>query len=427
MELSRYLKFYPSKDGDSVLIYSTLRGAKLTVSSAFADSIRNLAVEGPHRETLLRLGILVPDARAEQEQLKSFFQLCDQNQATFRALVTLNLDCNLACSYCYESHFRGTKYMTEATADLVVQTLLDHPLAATRDINVDFYGGEPLLSVPLIRRISLPLQSAVRERGKSYACTLVTNGTLLNRSAIEELLPLGLIGAKFTLDGPPEIHDRQRPFASGRESFAAILRNLKEISGHIGIHLGGNFSRDNYRRFLELLDILLAEGITPDRLQSVQFVPITPTAGEAGLPEFSAGCASSSEPWLVEASLFLREETLKRGFKVKKPQVSGCMVESANQMVIGYDGAVFKCPAFMGWPDLSIGTLAQGIGEYRRSHDLGAWQNDACLECAYLPLCFGGCRFLQRLTTGSVRGVECRKELLDATLEATVRQDLAYS
>ncbi|UFS71935.1 geopeptide radical SAM maturase [Geomonas sp. RF6] len=422
---SCYLKSYPSAQGDKVLLYSTLHGSKLTVSKSLAEAITSGTVPEAHVETLQRLGILVPDRERERQQMMELLQELDRRNTLFCAVVTLNLDCNLACSYCYESPFRCSSYMTEETADLVVQALLNHPLAASRDLRVEFYGGEALLSVPLMRRISTQLKSAVEARGKAYSFSIVTNGTLLNRRTVEELLPLGLSSAKVTLDGPPRIHDQQRPFTSGRGSFAAILANLKEICALLPIQLGGNFSQEKYREFPELLDILVQEGISPESIAAVQFTAIAPKADEAGLPEFTAGCACSSEPWLMEASLYLREETLKRGFRVQKPKLSACMVESENNMVIGYDGGIYKCPAFMGWQDLRIGTLTEGVQEYAESHGVGAWKQEECLDCAYLPICFGGCKYLQRLNTGSVAGVDCRKELLDATLEKTLRQDLA--
>ncbi len=425
MELSSYIKLYPAADNpDSVLIYSTLRGSKLTVSSSLVEKIKSGKVTGPELETLARLGILVEDAAAEREQLRSIFELSNQKGRRFTTLVTLNLDCNLACCYCYEDHFRGKSYMDDATADLLVQTILDGPLAAGKDIQMDFYGGEALLSVPLIRRISQPLLKAASDQGTGYAFSLVTNGTLLNRKTVSELLPLGLSGARVTLDGPQDIHDRQRPFAKGSGSFAAIVANIKEVCGLLRVQVGGNFSRDNYRRFPELLDFLLQEGISPESLEMIMFGPIMPKAGDAGLSDFPMGCACTSEPWLLEAALYLREQILKRGFNTPRPKLSGCMIESENELVVGFDGALFKCPAFMGWPDMQIGTLATGIGDHCASHDLGAWKNDECLNCAYLPLCFGGCRFLQRLNTGSIAGLDCRKESLDATLEQFIRQDL---
>ena len=425
MILSRFIKIYPdAANPDMVLIYSTLRGAVLQVSRAVADALQAGTLEGEEHDTMVRLGILVPDAMAEQRQVAGYFDWANANARRFTALVTLNLDCNLACPYCYEDHFRGKSYMSEATADLLTDTILNGPIAAGKEVLLDFYGGEALLSIPLIRRIAGPLREAAARGGTPFSFSLVTNGTLLTRRVVEELQPLGLAGARITIDGPPDIHNSQRPFVSGKGSFDLILSNLKEVCGLIKLQLGGNFTRDNYLRFPELLDILEKEGITPDKLYMVQFSPVIPTAGEAGLGDFAMGCACSSEPWLIEASLHLREEILKRGWNTPKPKLAGCMVEFDNNLIVDWDGSLYKCPAFMGWEDLKIGTLSDGIGAYRESHNMDVWKNDECLECPYLPLCFGGCRFLRRLRSGAIDGIDCRKEYLDAALERIIRQDI---
>jgi uncharacterized protein len=80
----------------------------------------------------------------------------------------------------------------------------------------------------------------------------------------------------------------------------------------------------------------------------------------------------------------------------------------------------------MGWPELAIGSLKDGIGDYRVSHNLDLWRNDTCLDCAYLPLCFGGCRLLPLLQTGTFDTVDCRKDFYDATLQEFILQDLRH-
>jgi len=425
MDVSRYIRIYPdAADPDSVLLYSTLRGTVLQISRIVADALLDGTLAGEELETMTRLGVVVPDARAEQRQVAGYFEWANANARRFTALVTLNLDCNLACPYCYEGHFRGNSYMNEATADQLVETVLNGPIKDGREVLLDFYGGEALLSIPLIRRIAGPLREAADRAGTLFSFNLVSNGTLLTRPVVEELLLLGLAGAKITIDGPPDIHNRQRPFVSGRGSFDVILKNLGAICGLIKVQLGGNFTRDNYRRFPELLDLLAGAGITPDKLYMVNFAPVTPSAGEAGLGDFAMGCACTSEAWLIEASLYLREEILRRGWNTPKPKLAGCMVEFENDLIVAWDGSLYKCPAFMGWPELKVGTLLDGITDYRESHNLDVWKNEECLECPYLPLCFGGCRFLQRLRSGAIDGVDCRKVYFDKALERIVRQDI---
>jgi uncharacterized protein len=337
--------------------------------------------------------------------------------------VVLNLDCNLACGYCYEEDFRGNIYMSEATAQLLVDTLVGERISRGMDVSLSFYGGEPLLSLELIRRISEPLQEAARQHQVSYSFSLVTNGTLLNRETAERLLPLGLKGAKFTLDGPREVHDGQRPYASGAGSYDAILENIAAVWDIVPLQLGGNFRQENFRAFPRLLDDLISRGITGEKLVQVQFTPVTP---KAGCSEYASGCASSDEPWLIEALLFLRGEILAKGFPAPKPAVSACIVEFEDNLVVNWDGSLYKCPAFMGWPEMSIGSLAGEVADYSETHGLGNWKIDACLDCPYLPLCFGGCRFLTLLHGKSLSEVDCRRAFLDASLEQLLQQNLTH-
>jgi uncharacterized protein len=299
-------------------------------------------------------------------------------------------------------------------------------LAHGKSVDIDFYGGEPLLSADLIRYISGRLRSATEERGLTYSFNLVTNGTLLTGELARELASIGLKQAKVTVDGPRENHDAFRPFTSGSGSFDAIVRNIKAACDVVRIQLTGNYTRDNYRSFPLLLDQLLAEGVTPDRLALVMFAPITGTMAEYGLPEYREGCDSTDEPWLMEASLFLREEILRRGFITPKVRPASCTIEFNDTAVVNYDGAIYKCPALIGREEFAVGDLVSGIGDYRESHNLDLWKNEECLDCAYLPICYGGCRFLKLLRDGVIDGVDCRKAYLDATLESYIRQELKY-
>jgi len=422
MHLSRYLKVYPSQDRpDQFLLYSTLRGSLATVSGETLRSVEAGSASGAEVETLVRLGMVVADPDREKEQMRGMLDRVNGGNRVFRAIVVLNLDCNLDCCYCYEEDFRGNHYLSESTAALLVDTLVRERISRGTDVALSFYGGEPLLSQGMIRRISGPLREAAREHGVAYSFSLVTNGTLLDRGTAEQLLPLGLKGVKFTLDGPREIHDGQRPYASGAGSFDTIRDNIRAIWDLVPVQLGGNFRQENFRAFPRMLDDLIGCGITPEKLALVQFTPVIPKAGCSA----SSGCASSDEPWLVEALLFLREEILARGFTTSKPKVSACIVELEHNMVVNWDGSLYKCPAFIGTQGLSIGTLEGGVTDYGSSHSIANWQTESCLDCAYLPLCFGGCRFLTLLKGRNLSEVDCRRAFLDATLEQFLQQDFA--
>jgi uncharacterized protein len=427
MHLSRYIKIYPCPDDPGrILLYSTKRGAALLVPESLLASIECGSISEANRETLTRVGFLVPDTEAEKMELREAFAEAKNLGARFSAQVVLNLDCNLACTYCYEGGMKGRNYMPPETATLLAELAENEYIAHGRGVELSFYGGEPLMSLDLIFFLSERLQMAPTAKGTTYSFNMVTNGTLLTAAMVEKLLPLGFTGAKVTLDGPRENHDRFRPFVSGKGSFDLIVANVKEVCGLTDIQVGGNYTRDSYREFPRLLDFLLDNGITPERVSLVKFDPVTKSGGEFPLPEFNEGCASTDEPWLMEAGLFLREEILKRGFRTPRVGPSACMIENPNDLVVNWDGALFKCPAFLGWKNMSIGNLESGISDYTESHNMEVWKKEECLDCAYLPLCFGGCRFLKLLRDGRIDDVDCRRVFFDRTLEACVRLDLKY-
>ncbi len=428
MRLSTYLKIYPCPDApDHFLLYSTRRSSVVQVPGRVLRDLEEGTLSEADVATLVRLGILVSDPAAEREEVRNRLTEANRLSTRFNAIVVLNLDCNLACPYCFEEGVRGKHYMSSETADTLVEMIEREQFSSGREVSLDFYGGEPLLSRDLIRSISRRLGKSAARRGLPFSFSLVTNGTLLNRPLALELKALGLKGAKFTLDGPREVHDRFRPFASGRgSSFDAIVRNMQEVWDLMDLQLGGNYTRDNYREFPRLLDHLLSVGITPEKLLMVQLCPVSGRIGTPGIPDYKSGCDCSNEPWLYEASLYLREETLKRGFTIPKPRPRGCMIDMDFELVVNIDGAIYKCPAFVGREGFSVGDLRRGVVDPGTAYNPDVWKKPECLSCAYLPQCYGGCRFLKYVRDGRIDDVDCWRPFLDATLEGCIRQDLAH-
>ena len=127
--------------------------------------------------------------------------------------------CNLACPYCYAgAKSRGR--MDDETAESAIR----FALAEARDrgvgrLDVIFFGGEPLLELDLLCRICDRFAEAAS--GVEVSFSLSTNGVLLTPEVIERLAGRRIY-VSLSLDGPPEVHDRQRPFPGGRGSSAAL-------------------------------------------------------------------------------------------------------------------------------------------------------------------------------------------------------------
>lgn len=464
MILSRYCKIYPYKETpNSVLLFSTKKASSILVPGSMIEDIEKGNISEEEKETLLKLGFLVNDADEEREEMLGFIEELNSINKKFSAILVMNLDCNLACRYCFEGSRKGRFYMTQETADLFIEfvknkylhvynTLPSNPLIKgwehtpaplsrgdfssplmgndwgerrlLEDIKIIFYGGEPLLSTELIIYLSERLKSFAENKNIKYSASLITNGTLLTRNVVEKLKPLGLKIASITLDGPRNVHDRFRPFKSGRGSFDTIVRNVKDVCDMINVQIGGNFTQENYREFPFLLDYLMDNGLTPDKIPYVKFDPVFKESEGIAPPDFHDGCGSINEPWLFDAGIFLRGEILKRGFGTQKIIPSPCMMELKDSLVVNYDGGFYKCPGLIGREKFRIGDLKTGIEDYRVSHNLDNWKNEECLNCSYLPLCFGGCRYMKLVRDGSMEGVDCKKPYLDAALRDLVFQDI---
>lgn len=382
---------------------------------------------GKERKTLRSEGFLVESAGKEKQEMLRHFDDLNAENAALNVIVVLNLDCNLACKYCFEGARKGKHYMSAETADGFADFIKSRGLKGKDELNIVFYGGEPLLSMDLITHISEKLRAIAKSRKTKYSFSFITNGTLLNLRNVKKLKPLGLKAVSVTLDGPRDVHDAFRPFKSGSGSFDAIISNIRDVSRLIDVQIGGNFTRDLYSEFPRLLDYFLATGITPDDVSLVRFDPVIKESSEFAPPDFHDGWTSTGdEPWLVEARMFLREEILKRGFRTQEVTQEMCMMEVNDNLVVNYDGNFYKCPGLMGRKDYCVGNVKTGLIDYRVSHNLDNWKNDECLACAYLPLCFGGCRYQKFLQDGEMRGVNCRKEFFDKALEKYVFQDVKY-
>ena len=467
MELSRYLKIYPSANNPrNVILYSTKNAAIVELPRKTAERLPHVDLSYEDRKTLAQAGFLVKDAEKEKQEFLPYIDELNGLNKTLSIKLVMNLDCNLACRYCFEGKRKGSHFMTKKTADDFIgfvkkritassncavsfpqamrvgnlsgreerfrtsrndgqRSGLGRDRAGIKELLITYYGGEPLLSRDLILSISERLKLFTKEKGLRLKLYLTTNGTLLTKETVRMLKPFGLKEALVTLDGPSDIHNSFRPFKGGGGSFDAIVKNIKEIRSRVSIALNGNYVRNNYRRFSDLLDYLKDEGIDISRMPSVQFSPVVAESEDFG-PGFHEGCASISEPWFPKASVWLREEILKRKGRQARTEPGLCMMEYENNLLVNYDGGIYKCPGLIGREEYRIGDIWNGMTDYRQSHNLDNWKCQECLECVYLPLCFGGCRYMKLVRDGNMHGVDCRREFFDATLEALVKQDIKY-
>ena len=431
MKLSRYTLFVPEYPASGeYLVYNTLSQSVAVINRELKEAMDNLEdgrqPEGEaleHLQTLQEMEILVPDEVDENRVVEYWFQSMKFDTSRFECTVLTTYDCNFACTYCVEEGVKAKVSMDEETCRRTVGWLIERVQEArSTSIRVDFYGGEPLLNVPAIEAVGGAMREFAESEGMEYQSGVVTNGALLTREIVDRLVKVGVSFAKITLDGDRDVHDRRRPFRSGRGSFDVILANLGAAVDRLGVTVGGNFDSENLASIPKLLDRLKDEGLER-KLALVEFKPVVSRIGEPGAME--VGCTSFSEGRVPEEMVSLRGEIVKRGFPAREAMaVNLCgMTRACSGFVVDPKGRVYKCPAFVGREEFAVGDVREDELSYRHTEfvTLDVWRE--CLDCPYVPLCAGGCRYAAYLRGGDLERPACEREYFERAGTEMLKMD----
>jgi len=479
VQASQFNVRVPLPERGEMFLMNTLTDAQLLVSDEVVSLLDGLserhgghdpldALTDEERETVDELvanGFIVSDGDADRHALDSFFETVREDTSELRVTVLTTLQCNFACDYCFQGdHGDYNKFahkMTLADAARVV-AWIEGRLDALKSskCSVTFFGGEPLLNLPVMYEIAERVWELTQARGVRMIVNIITNGLLLTPDVVDRMAPFGLNGVKITLDGDRPMHDRMRPLRGGQGTFDRIIDNIRRVADKCHVSIGGNFDESSWESYPALLDFLKEQPFA-DRLAKVAFKPIirpaqaaapAPAATRAGIIPLMAVGADGKPPkplagtcmtsagaggtspcdtchFVDERMGYLREETRKRGF----PTVDGvhmgpCEIHKRHAYTIGPDGSLYACPGFTGEPSLSTGHIdgrddsrrARAAGEFEK---LAAWKS--CGDCSFIPVCAGGCTVASQTELGDMHAPTCHKPGFEAALVTLARQAAA--
>ena len=255
MQPSIFNTHVPLPGRNDVFIINTFTDAQLIVSAdvaglldrlkASADVLESFNVE--EQTTLNELaehGFVVKDRETEREALEKFFTDVQEDTTELRVTVLTTLQCNFACDYCLQGdhgdYNKTAEKMSMEDAARVcdwVETRFEEN--RPEKFSLMFFGGEPLLNLPVLYYVAERLWGASQRRGIEMVSSVVTNGLLLTPEVVDRLLPYGLNGFKVTLDGDQETHDRMRPLRGGQGTFDKIIANIRRVADRCSIAIGG--------------------------------------------------------------------------------------------------------------------------------------------------------------------------------------------
>jgi uncharacterized protein len=320
-----------------------------------------------------------------------YSQSQQRTDALALTLVT-SLGCNFACPYCFED--KHPSIMGTEVQDAIF-ALTQERLPFTTSIHITWFGGEPLIGKQAIFGLSDRILPLCDRRGVSYSADIVTNGYLLDAQICAELKGRRVSRMQISLDGPPDVHDRMRPLASGKSTFWKIVENLHVAVQHFSISIRINTDRGNVNRTEELLQILSREGFSGKL--GVYLGKINQVNDGVASPSttYLPGCFRHAD--FAQAELRFKEIAAGYGFSSPTlPQLRGapCTAVRQNEYIVGSEGELYKCFDSVGNPNKVFGN----VRDYKNANSrVNKWlsytpfNNHECRDCIALPTCMGGC------------------------------------
>ena len=325
--------------------------------------------------------------------------------------------CNLNCDYCFASQgkYHGDRaLMSFEVGKQALDFLMDHS-GTRRNLEVDFFGGEPLMNWDVVKRLVQYARSVEKERGKNFRVTLTTNGMLIDDDVID-FANREMSNVVLSLDGRKEINDRTRVDYQGRGSYDRIVPKFQKLvaaRGGKNYYMRGTFTHANPDFTKDLFHMADDLGFTELSMEPVVCAPDDPAALT---PE---DLEIVKDQYEILAKDMLRREKegkpitfyhymldLTGGPCVYK-RISGCG-SGTEYMAVTPWGDLYPCHQFVGEESYKLGDVWNGVTNTALREQFracNAYARPDCADCWAKLYCSGGCAANAYHATGSIRGV----------------------
>ncbi|WP_320928427.1 thioether cross-link-forming SCIFF peptide maturase [Hungatella sp.] len=311
-------------------------------------------------------------------------------------------DCNLACQYCFaeEGEYHGRRALMSFEVGKKALDFLIANSGNRRNLEVDFFGGEPLMNWEVVKQLVEYGRSKEKEYNKNFRFTMTTNGVLLN-DEIMDYCNREMSNVVLSLDGRKEVNDKMRPFRGGKGSFDLIVpkfQKFAEMRGDRDYYVRGTFTRHN-------LDF--SKDVTEFADLGFHSMSIEPVVAK---PEEEYAIREEDLPQIMEEYDHLAEEYIRRkkegrGFNffhfnidlnqgpcVAK-RLSGCG-SGTEYLAVTPWGDLYPCHQFVGQEEFLLGNVDTGVTNERIRDEFklcNVYAKDKCRNCFARFYCSGGC------------------------------------
>ena len=324
--------------------------------------------------------------------------------------------CNLNCSYCFASQgkYHGQRALMSFEVGKRALDFLVENSGSRHNLEVDFFGGEPLMNWQVVKDLVAYARSIEKEKGKNFRFTLTTNGVLIDDDVID-FCNKEMSNVVLSLDGRKEIHDATRVDYAGHGSYDKIVPKFQKLvaaRGEKSYYMRGTFTHRNpdfTKDVFHMADLGFQE-------LSMEPVVCAPDDPMALTPE---DLTIVKEQYEILAKEMIKRNREGRGFTfyhymidlTRGPcvykRISGCG-SGTEYMAVTPWGDLYPCHQFVGEEAYKLGDIWQGVTNEALREEFrscNAYARPECADCWAKLYCSGGCAANAYHATGSIRGV----------------------
>ena len=324
--------------------------------------------------------------------------------------------CNLNCAYCFASQgkYSGERaVMSEEVGKRALDFLIEN--SGTRhNLEVDFFGGEPLMNFDVVKNLVAYAREREKETGKNFRFTLTTNGVLIDDDVID-FANREMSNVVLSLDGRKEIHDEFRVDYAGKGSFDKIVPKFQKLVAARGgkdYYMRGTFTHRN-PDFVNDIRTMLDLGFDELSMEPVVCAPDDPAA----LNDSDLEMVMQQYEELASLMLERRRQgkpftfyhymiDLSGGPCIYK-RVSGCG-SGTEYMAVTPWGDLYPCHQFVGDEKFKLGDIYNGVTNTALQNEFkqcNVYAHPECNDCWAKLYCSGGCAANAYHATGKITGI----------------------
>ncbi|HHX61370.1 MAG TPA: thioether cross-link-forming SCIFF peptide maturase [Epulopiscium sp.] len=311
-------------------------------------------------------------------------------------------DCNLACSYCFagDGDYHGPKGLMSVEVGKAAMDYLVENSGNRRNLEVDFFGGEPLMNFEMVKEIVTYARSIEKEANKNFRFTITTNGVLLDDEK-QAYINENMCNVVLSIDGRKKVHDYVRKTRMGKGSYDLIMpkfQKLAETRGQKDYFVRGTFTRYNLdfaKDVMHLADLGFKE-ISMEPVVAPLDMPYA--IQEEDLPKLYAEYESLAKQMLQrkkdnkDFNFFHFNIDLSQGPCAHK-RLAGCG-SGTEYLAVTPEGDLYPCHQFVGMPEFKMGNVYQGITDTTIGEQFAqchVYSKPKCKDCWAKFYCSGGC------------------------------------